>query len=62
MSGVSLDVFLQHFDGGEVGRAGGTTVLNVLEPLIDARSDGWARLRTSDGDADVYGIDDPRGD
>jgi hypothetical protein len=62
MSGVSFDVFLQRFDGGDVGRADGATVLNVLEPLIDARSDGWARLRTSDGDADVYGIDDPRQD
>lgn len=27
-------------------------------PLIDERG-GWARLRTSDGEADVYGIDDP---
>jgi len=56
---VSFDVFLQHFDGGAAADADEAAVLDVLGPLIEERSDGWARLCTSDGGADVYGIDDP---
>jgi hypothetical protein len=56
---VSFDIFLQRFEGGEAARADEIAVLGVLAPLIEERGDGWARLCTSDGEADVYGIDDP---
>jgi hypothetical protein len=32
MSGVSFDIFLQRFKGGDAGRADEATVLGVLEP------------------------------
>jgi hypothetical protein len=59
LSGVSFDIFFQRFEGGEAADADESAVLGVLEPLIEERGDGWARIGTADGDADVYGINDP---
>jgi hypothetical protein len=56
---VSFDIFLRRFEGGEAARADEAAVLGVLAPLIEERGDGWARLCTTDGDADVYRMDDP---
>jgi hypothetical protein len=56
---VSFDIFLQRFVNGKAVDADGDSMLAILEPLITARSGGWARIITADGHADVYGIDDP---
>jgi hypothetical protein len=56
---VSFDVFLQRFEGGAAVDHDESAVVHVLGPLIQERGDGWARLGTSDGGADVYGIHDP---
>jgi hypothetical protein len=59
LSGVSFDIFFQRFEGGKAAEADEAAVLDVLRPLIREQDDGWARICTSDGDADVYGISDP---
>jgi hypothetical protein len=59
MSCVSFDIFIQRFEDGGAAQADEAAMSAVLEPLLEERGDSWARIRTSDGDADVYGIDDP---
>jgi hypothetical protein len=51
---VSFDVFLQRFgDHRGDARAGA----RVLEPLlVSPPSDGYGLVRTTDGEADVYGL------
>jgi len=56
---VSFDIHFQRFEGCVPGHAVDQRVLDVLEPLIVDRDRDWARIATVDGDADVYGIDDP---
>jgi hypothetical protein len=56
---VSFDIFFQRFENGEAAPADRGAVRTVLGPLIEEHGDGWARIRTSDGEADVYGIDNP---
>ena len=56
---MSFDVFLQAFQSREAAAGNGAAALDVLEPHIADRDDGFAHLVTSDGGADLYGIDDP---
>ena len=49
---MSFDIFFQRFDGSE---ADAHAVMAVLDPLVVERGDGWLRIATSDGQADVYG-------
>jgi hypothetical protein len=55
---VSFDIFLQAFRAGDATVGDGEAALELLEPLIVQRENGWARIATADGEADVYGIDD----
>jgi hypothetical protein len=59
---MSFDIFLQGFDAGNaapVDKTATRAVLAVLDPLVIHRASQWVRIATSDGEADVYGIDDP---
>jgi hypothetical protein len=58
---VSFGVFLQRFMAGKPARADPETVLGFLEPFISRREPehGDVEVRTSDGTADVYGMNDP---
>ena len=56
---LSYDVFLQAFRHGDAATTDGAAAFAILEPRISDRDEGWARVRTADGGADVYGIDDP---
>ena len=56
---MSYDVFLQAFRRGEAATTDGAAAFAILEPAISGRDGGWACVRTADGGADVYGIDDP---
>lgn len=59
---MSFDIFLQGFHAGNAASADETAtraVLAVLDPLVIHRAGHSARIATSDGEADVYGIDDP---
>ncbi len=56
---MSFDVFLQAFRDGDAATADGAAAFAILEPRIADRGDAWARIRTADGGADLYGIDDP---
>jgi hypothetical protein len=56
---VSFDILLLRFAAGEAARAEPADVLGLLEPRVALRGDDFVRIATSDGEADVYGIDDP---
>lgn len=56
---MSFDIFLQRFESGEAALADGDAIMSLLNPLIADRSGSWARIVTPDGEADVYGVDDP---
>ena len=47
------------FQSGDAAHGDGAAALEVLEPLIAERDGRFARLVTSDGGADLYGIDGP---
>jgi hypothetical protein len=55
---VSFDIFFQRFENGEAARGDASVALAVLEPLVRERAEGWARIVTADGEADVY-MSDP---
>jgi hypothetical protein len=54
---VSFDVFLMRFDRGDAVELDAPRILELLEPAIVEREGSFARLRTTDGEADVYGLD-----
>jgi len=48
---------LQRFSGGDAADGGGEEALRVLAPyLARPPADGYALVRTGDGEADVYGL------
>lgn len=54
---VSFDIFLQSFRCGEAASGEPGAVLRELGPyLAGTPSGGYARVRTGDGSADVYGL------
>jgi hypothetical protein len=55
---VSFDIFLQRFKAGDGVDGGAEEALDVLRPyLVDAPHEGFAAVRTIDGEAEVYGLD-----
>lgn len=57
---MSFDTFLQDFSGRPLAAAGERAVRAVIEPHIERAGDGWVRLVTADGGADLYGYGDGR--
>jgi len=55
---VSFDIFLQSFAGGEAAPGDPVAARRVLDPYLAAPPDGngYAKVRTDDGEADVYGV------
>lgn len=57
---VSFDIFLQAFEAGRDASGDANAVTRVLSPYFEQPPDnGFVRLVTSDGEADVYGIGEP---
>ena len=54
---MSFDVILQRFSAEP--SAQDDDVLQVLEGFIEFREEDWVRLRTVDGEADLYGVASP---
>jgi len=54
---VSFDIFLQRFVAGEAADGAGQAILAILEPAVVERSGSWARVVTSDGGAEVQGME-----
>jgi hypothetical protein len=55
---VSFDIFLQGFIDGEPTSSGSSEALEVIQAhLPHPPQNGFARIRTADGEADVYGLD-----
>lgn len=54
---VSFDIFLQRFESGEVADGDPEPVLAVITPLVEKQEGDWARIRTEDGTAEIYGLD-----
>ncbi len=58
MATMSFDIFFQRFAAGEHAAADAQAVASFLAPFIDRRDPHGATLRTNDGDAELYGLDD----
>ena len=55
---VSFDIFLQRFKAGDGVDGGAEEALDILRPyLVDTPHEGFASVRTIDGEAEVYGLD-----
>lgn len=57
MTSTSFDIFFQRFPEGSLSPSGVRAVEELLAPLIEERDGAWARIRTLDGEADLYGTD-----
>jgi hypothetical protein len=54
---MSFDIFLQCFKDGEAAPGNPEAARQALEPyLAGAPDEGYALVRTADGEADVYGV------
>ena len=56
---MSFDIFLQGFRRGEPEPGDGDAAMDLIAPLISQRGDDWALVATDDGEAEVFGIDQP---
>ena len=56
---MSFDIFLQGFRRGEPEPGDGDAAMDLIAPLIAQRADDWALVTTDDGEAEVFGIDQP---
>ncbi len=56
---MSFGIYLQAFRDGDASEGDGDAALALLRPFIAAREEDFVRLATQDGEADVYGLDDP---
>lgn len=56
---MSFDIYLQAFRDGDACEGDGDAALALLRPFIASRDKDFVRLATQDGEADVYGVDDP---
>lgn len=56
---MAFDIYLQGFVRREAAQGDGDAAMRVLAPFISERTDAWARVVTIDGEADVYGLDQP---
>lgn len=57
MLSVSFDIFFQRFKNGDLAEGDRAAVESLRAPLVERRDDAWARIRTIDGEADLYGVD-----
>jgi hypothetical protein len=56
---VSFDIFLQGFVGGGGAPGDRAAAIAIVTPLLaDPVSDGFGRIVTADGEADIYGLGD----
>ena len=55
---MAFDIFLQRFSAGESASANASEVRALLDAHVVALEQGWARVETADGDANLYGYDD----
>lgn len=55
---MSFDTFLQDFSGHPLAAAEERAVRALIEPHIVRAGEGWVRVVTGDGGADVYGYGD----
>jgi hypothetical protein len=56
---VSFDIFLQGFLGGDDAPGDRAAAIGIIAPLLAGPvTDGYGRIVTADGDADVYGLGD----
>jgi hypothetical protein len=56
---VSFDVFMRGFRAGDAADGDGAAAVAVLAPLVTNRDARWAHVTATDGEADVFGIDEP---
>lgn len=54
---VAFDIFLQAFLDGGAAEADVEVILSVVDPYIRRRDESCVHLETSDGGADVYGLE-----
>ncbi len=54
---MSFDIFFLRFKDGERSEGDDRAVEKFLAPLLEERDGSWARVRTVDGEADLYGMD-----
>ena len=54
---VAFDLFLQAFREGDAAEADVEEILSVVGPCIRRRDEWCVHIETSDGGADVYGLD-----
>jgi hypothetical protein len=56
---VSFDIFLQGFVGGDGAPGDRAAAIAIVAPLLAGPvSDGFGRIVTADGEADIYGLAD----
>ena len=58
---MSFDIYLMAFEGGESTTADPELTRPILAPLVVEQSDGFALLRTAEGELDCYGWPDCEG-
>lgn len=56
---MSFDIFLHGFRDGEAATVDASAVSMTLAPFVVDSDKGHSHLRLPDGEADVYGLDDP---
>jgi len=54
---MSFDIFLRSFSAGESSSVDASAVKSVLDAHVAATDDGWARIQTTDGGAELFGYD-----
>ena len=55
---MAFDIFLQPLADGEASRADAVATRELVDSHMVDANQGWARLKTADGSADLYGYDD----
>lgn len=55
---MSFDVYLQGFQLGRAAAGDGAGALEVLHPFVETMDESFAAVATSDGGAELYGMDD----
>ena len=56
---MSFDVFMRAFRAGEATDGDGAAAVEVLASLVTERDERWARVTATEGESDVFGIDEP---
>lgn len=56
---VAFDIFLQGFQGGDAADVEADVIRRLVDPLVIQTRAGFVRIQTGDGEADIYGYDNP---